>query len=490
MSAIYGETVTFKQKNGPDIKLITFGDEFYARHETTLGYSVVYDGMRDLYCYAELIEGELVSTGIVASEPPPDGLRPHLKEAPGVRKTKFDRRFGATRPPEDSEWANSKLETFGPNKGLLAGRQVNKGTIRGLTVLVNFQDLQSTVTADEVSALLNAENYSACGNFCSVREYYRLMSSGLLDYSNLVVGPITLSQNQRYYVDNLLAEEVLNRVADMHIDLAQFDSCKKGYLDAVSFMYAGPVVYDGNLWPHNSSLEWEHGGYRTNMYQLTALGSKSSDLRIGTFCHESGHMLCRFPDLYDYGDRDWDLGQSAGLGTYCLMSAGNHLNEGRTPSPICAYLRNLAGWCPNRITLEQPGTFQARHADYSTVLIYETNYSNEYFLIENRSALGLDQHLASHGLAIYHCDIKGSNEWQGGTPNYHYQCSLLQADGRFDLEKAGGNRGDAGDMFRIVQGDALSYTTTPSTRLWNGVDSGLRIADISGEGQAISFRVY
>ena len=488
MSAIYGETLTFTQENGPAIELTVFGDEFYARYETSTGYTVLYDAMLGLYCYAELADGEFVSTGIPAGEPPPDGIQPHLREAPEVSEAKFKRRFDATRPPADSVWANPKLETFGPNKGLLAGRQVNKGKVRGLTILVNFQDVQSTVSKAEVEAMLNADGYSAHGNYCSVREYFLRMSSGKLDYSNVVVGPITLSQNRQYYVNNLLAEEALNIVADMGLDLAQFDSRKQKYLDAVSFMYAGPVVYADNLWPHNYTLQWQHGKYRTNMYMITALGSNSSDLRIGTFCHESGHMLCRFPDLYDYGNRDKDFGQSWGLGLYCLMSAGNKLDYGRTPAPICAYLRHLAGWCPKKVPLNKPGARIAQHGAYDTVLLYKTKYANEYFLVENRSGLGLDAHLPSNGLAIYHCDIKGSNEWQAGEEPRHYQCALLQADGRLDLER-GHNGGDAADMFGIVAGNALSDVTNPSTRLWDGSASGLRIADITGPGETISFRV-
>jgi hypothetical protein len=221
---------------------------------------------------------------------------------------------------------------------------------------------------------------------------------------------------------------------------------------------------------------------------ITSQGKSSSDLSIGTFCHESGHMLCRFPDLYDYGKRDGDFERSAGMGVYCLMSSGNHLNSGRTPAPVCGYLRYLAGWCPNEISLNTPGSYTAKHDDYGTLLIYQTVYDNEFFLIENRSKLGLDQDLPSAGLAIYHCDILGSNEWQGGSADSHYQCGLLQADGHFDLEH-GLNQGDDTDLFAIVDGEILSDTTTPSTRLWDGSDSGLRIADISDAGESIGFNV-
>ena len=486
MSAIFGQTQTLSQQNGPDVKLVIQGDEFYARYETPEGYTVVYDEMLGLYCYASLLDGEFVSTGFSIAKPAPAGLPLHLKEDGAIRNSKFDERFRNSRPPHLA--ATPIVETFGPNKGLLEGRQLNKGPVRGLTVLLNFQDVQTTIAADEVTAMLNGDNYTANGNYCSVREYYRLMSSGKLDYQNVVVGPITLSHKRDYYADVLVAEEALNQVVSMGIDLAQFDSKNEGVIDAVSFLYAGEVVYKDNLWPHNWYLDWKHGGYRTELYQISALGAKSSGLSIGTFCHESGHMLCRFPDLYDYGRRDGDFEQSAGIGFHCLMSAGNHNDHGRTPAPVCAYLRYLAGWCPKEVSLNKPAAVEARHGAYDTVYRYRLSRKNEYFLVENRSRLGLDAACPAEGLAVYHCDILGSNEHQAGSAMRHYQCAVLQADGRYDLE-TNANSGDAGDFFTMAQGTVLDADTTPSSRRWNGRPSGLRISDVSAPGEIIIFRV-
>jgi hypothetical protein len=39
MSIIFGETLTFGQENGPDVQLVVFGDEFYARFEDTNPHS-------------------------------------------------------------------------------------------------------------------------------------------------------------------------------------------------------------------------------------------------------------------------------------------------------------------------------------------------------------------------------------------------------------------------------------------------------------------
>jgi hypothetical protein len=84
-----------------------------------------------------------------------------------------------------------------------------------------------------------------------------------------------------------------------------------------------------------STISWTStSGVTATAYQLSDIGSQ---LAIGTFCHENGHMLCDYPDLYDYGD------QSAGVGYYCLMCAGNHADP-KNPVGICAYLKRLSGW--------------------------------------------------------------------------------------------------------------------------------------------------
>jgi peptidoglycan hydrolase-like protein with peptidoglycan-binding domain len=283
-------------------------------------------------------------------------------------------------------------------------------------------------------------------------------------------------------------EEALDLAIASGVNLKNFDSQDEGIVDAINFLYAGQTQYLGELWPHNYFLQLQRGSMKTYFYMLSSLGRSKEDLSIGTFCHENGHMLCRWPDLYDYGTRDGDSEKSSGLGYYCLMSAGNHNDKGRTPSPVCAYLRYLVDWCDNVVRLDKTTPYQAVHGDYKTVLIYESRKYNEYFLIENRSQLGLDKDIPSSGLAIYHCDIMGSNEWQGGSSANHYQCGLLQADGHLDLE-TNRNMGDEMDLFKETPATAIDHSTMPSSNLWDGSESGLIISSISAPGQTITFLV-
>ena len=486
MSSIFGEFLKFPQDNGPEVQLRVYGDEFYSRYESMSGYTVVYDQDQGLYCYAQLISGEFVSSGVDLSQSPPKAVRRHFKESEEIRNRKFEARYSRMNPPASAFKPSLNLRTFGSVKGLLDGRRVSEGEIRGLAVLVQFKDVTSGATREDVDRLLNGLDYHENGNFCSVREYFRLMSDGKLDYSNKVVGPVTLNRNRQYYTENLLVKEALDLAVKDGLDLGEFDSQGEGVVDAMSFLYAGQTQYQGVLWPHNHFLELDYNGIKTYFYMLSSMGKSKEDLSIGTFCHECGHMLCRWPDLYDYGNRDGDFEKSAGLGAFCLMSAGNHNDEGRTPAPVCAFLRNLVGWCDRVVRLNQPGEYQAVHGDYGTVMIYETDKINEYFLVENRFGVDLDASIPASGLAVYHCDSLGSNEWQGGTASRHYQCGLLQADGSLDLET---NRslGDETDLYRRMQAIAISHDTRPASVLWDGSDSGLMISNIGEPGRVIAF---
>lgn len=488
MSAIFGEFLSFGQGKGPDIVLSVFGDENYARYENADGYSVVYDDERGLFCYARLAAGRFRSTGVPLSHPVPAGLVRHLQESQDVvvarasaRKLRRSAMTGAAREA-------AVVRTFGPNQGLLEGRRLSIGTVKGLTILVNFQDIISTVRRADVDDLLNGENYTRNGNVCSAREYFLRVSNGKLDYTNVVVGPYQLSRNREFYVNTLLVEEAVGLAVADGVDLSMFDSKGQSIVDALNVMYAGQTQYRGELWPHNWSIDLRFGPIRTDLYLLTSLGRVPGDLSIGTFCHENGHLLCRFPDMYDYGERDSDSIRSAGIGAYCLMGSGNHNDGGRSPSPVCAYLRDLAGWCDAEVDLGAAANVEARHGDYGQVMRYRTSRQTEYFLVENRTRTGLDRGLPASGLAIYHCDTLGSNEWQQGTATKHYQCALMQADGRRDLEQDA-NQGDGDDLFADVRGVTFSAASVPSSREWDGRDSGLVISDVSAPGEMITFTV-
>jgi M6 family metalloprotease-like protein len=246
--------------------------------------------------------------------------------------------------------------------------------------------------------------------------------------------------------------------------------------DNAKFIYALNVFYAGKrdnawsqgLWPHQSTLTPKvalAGGRKFADYQITDM---SSQLTLGTFCHENGHMVCDFPDLYQY------KGTGLGAGNYCLMCYGGTGANATNPVHVGAYLKKEAGW--GTAQPAQPGTLSAP-AGTNQFIVHQRN-ATEYFIIENRQRSGRDAGLPSAGLAIWHVDESASNT----NPVKHYECALIQADNRRDLE-LGRNYGDADDLF--------SSTTQPAfSGAWrNGNPAGLSITQISASSPTMTFRV-
>lgn len=85
MSVVVGQKVMLGQREGPDVELVVDGDELYARYETPQGYSVVYDEQRGMFCYALLVDGAFVSTGVALDREPPTGAVLRGRESDAVR---------------------------------------------------------------------------------------------------------------------------------------------------------------------------------------------------------------------------------------------------------------------------------------------------------------------------------------------------------------------------------------------------------------------
>lgn len=92
MSGMFGEIASLGQSNGPDVDLVVRGTELYSTYETPDGLPVVYDDGLGLFCYASIVGGEFISTGVALISPPPAGIDPHARESDAVRARKIQER--------------------------------------------------------------------------------------------------------------------------------------------------------------------------------------------------------------------------------------------------------------------------------------------------------------------------------------------------------------------------------------------------------------
>ncbi len=487
-----GRKLTFTQPDGTPLDVVGWGDQTEAVFETTGGYTIVPDADR-VYRYAVLSpSGDLVPTIARADGPVPDlpGLTPGLRAVSRSGRGFGDTSRGFTTGQRRCEqrWEERQIAARDPSRAPPTRGTV--GTFRGLCLLIQFPDVPGTISRQEVESFCNLPGYTGFGNKGSVFDYYLDVSRGRLKYTNRVVEYYTAKHPRAYYTDESVADGVRTRelitealqdlVAKSH-DFTDLSVDADGFVYALNIFYAGPCInnWPHGLWPHSWRLAqpFELGGPTRAVfdYQITNIGS---ELTLATFCHENGHMICDFPDFYDYGY------ESYGDGNYCLMAFSG--TDEKNPVNVCAYLRYKAGWI-GKVTPMVDGMTAELACDGDEVLMFAKS-STEYFLVENRFQKGRDVTLPASGLAIWHVDERGSNNNEQMTPTSHYECTLVQADGKWDLERKR-NQGDAADLFSAATASSFSDTTSPSAKWWNGSASKLKIRDISAPGERMTLRV-
>jgi M6 family metalloprotease-like protein len=479
---VFGQTFRLPQPDGTQIEVRIWGDEFYGITETLDGYAVVRDPDTLSFCYARLSKdgNDLISTGVSVGQPAPadPSITPHLRISSKAAQAKA--RTARLKWEEEGR-------TLAKHGAVRAGPTT--GVVQGLCLIVDFWDDRGMIPPYTVSAYCNEEGFTGYGDNGSVHDYYYDVSDGQLMYWNYVPAAYyRAAQFKPYYTDpnvqygvraRELITEALTYLDNNGFDFSPFDADGDGYIDALNCFYAGASWnnWAEGLWPHSGYMTFCADGVCTYRYQISDMGAYPAALYLFTFCHENGHMLMGWPDLYDY---DYD---SNGVGEFCLMGYGT---IDTNPCKPCAYLRHVAGWSSTTVlTLPQMGL--SVPSDSNTFYKYDhpTNL-NEYYIIENRQQTGRDAELPDAGLAIWHVDTEGNNSNQQMTPESHYLVTLVQADGLWDLEY-NVNYGDATDLWAAPSYTQCMPGTSPNTNWWSGLASNLFVTNISASGPTMTF---
>jgi M6 family metalloprotease-like protein len=373
------------------------------------------------------------------------------------------------------------------------------GTYVGITIAVDFSDEVGTMPIDSIEDFINKIGYTGNGNNGSVHDYFFDVSGGKVDYQSIVAGYYR-ARNPKTYYDSRnasfgqraieLIREAFEWLENDGFDFSVLSVDGGNRVLVVNILYAGSPTqgWSQGLWPHMGSVRLTvDGTYNIRRYQISSLGSEPSGwggsgggLGIGTVCHENGHMLCGWPDLYDYGY------ESNGVGGFCIMCGSGAKN----PVPPCAYLRDDAGWeAVTDITDMADGTVFTHIPNTTTSFVYRNrSNSREMFYVESRLKEGRNATLPDEGFLIWHVDMDGSNDYESMTARSHYLVSLEQADNAFELE-AGRNSGRSGDCFRGGYKDRFDDATAPDAHWWSGSNSGMKIWNMSEIGDTMSFSI-
>jgi len=475
----------FTQPDGTRFRVRGTGDQHHAIFKTLDGYTVVRDQASGYYHYARLSDdGEtLVPTGITAATAEPRLLdlnpnaQPPTIPGAGLPRTSLSPWEIRRRQRQSAMHISVTANMAAPPRRATVGQYV------GLCPLVQFPDVPGTMSAAEVEAYCNKENYSGFENNGSVRDYFFDNSDGKLAYTNIVAPYYTTKHPRYYYTDEKIAypgraQELVGEVLAYHVasgfDFSHLSADSDHHIYAINVFYAGDVVnnYAQGLWPHSWHLSAPFNvglGKLANDYQISNMGR---ELTLGTFCHENGHMICDFPDLYSPSD-GWN-----GVGSFCLMSYGGIPPNEKNPTHICAYLRHAAGWTSTSNVISPRSNYSLR-AGRNEFAIFSKNNA-EYFIVENRERTGRDVGLSDSGLAVWHIDESGSNYDVGNSPSKQRECTLIQADSNQSID-------DGTDLYPDGENNQLGDATTPNSKWLDGSSSGLDIQNVSSAGPSVTF---
>lgn len=524
VAAPFAEQISFTQPNGKQITLWGEGDEFYAVFETLDGYTVIYNPATKAYDYARLSadRSALESTGLAVGQGDPAalGLAKRLRISQDARKKQVRERFAKWDQGMEvtARWNQIKTAWQDASRDAKGGpvtapaNFITTGTKVGLTLLIDFSDAPATIPQAEVVAFCNADGYTGYGNNGSVKSYFSDNSNGMLTYTNIVTVYLRVPRPKSYYNDfalpfgdgaNYLIRDAINVMKGLPnyatdilpaLNALTVDGSGRVVACNVFFAGANSGVWAQGLWPHSWSLyvvgaQPLGNGMSVYKYQITNMGNA---LTLATFCHENGHMLCGYPDIYDY-----DYDSTGGSGDYCLMgSPGNAKN----PAQFCAYLKRTSGWATT-VDIDAFSSLEASvsasGADFNKFYRYQKPVvPTEYYLIENRQKSGRDSSLPGGGVLVWHIDELGDHNNQKTNYNvshFNYEVSLIQADNLWHLQK-GANDGDANDPYYLgntatTYTNGFTDTTAPSARWWDGSLSKMKLFNFSAKGNTMTFTV-
>lgn len=543
MSAPFDREFRGTSPRGAAVRVRGWGDEYSVRYEAADGHAVIFDQALGAYVYARrTAAGALVSVGVaVGDETEGDraalaAIPLHLSDVSAAARTARQERIAADeeRTGRAARWQRLKeqnrAQRLAGKKGLLREppRRPTVGAVKGLTLLVDFplednpgkttwSKVHPRVKVGDLEQLLNGDGELPYGNATSVRRYYHDMSNGRLDYQNVVIGPITVSQPRSYYDDEtesngicalMLLGEVLEALQNdedyetRYLPMLKSLDIEAGAVRVLNVWFAGeePEVWNKGLWAHKSALDAETSKkltfttdagetVRFKTYQITPITASPS---VYTFCHENGHMLCDFPDLYSYDEETHGIG----VGHFSIMHSSP---DDKNPIGIDAYLRTAAGWIEPKVLPHVGGRVKIR-ADGTDVWRYDhPNDPNQYYLIENRQRQGHDEFIPGGGVLIWRCDESGDNtaltDFTGFAPGVRrqsFELSLEQADGLYELE-IGSDFGDDYDSWykgnRFCTKGVFDDDSIPCARWRDASASGLKLSEFSAPGYTMTFKV-
>lgn len=527
----------------PLMKLVEDTGDIY--EETLEGYRV--ESIGGIYKYLEVdpLTEVLADSGLLAGKDNPNiaigksgnKLKKHVRK----NKRNAGRMKGYKEPKRHNQIENDVEQAAGiPKEHRHYGRRANtNGIVKNLVVPFKFSNHRNrpVPSIGDLNILMNNNGPHPLCPTGSVKDVYLISSYGQLQLESFVTPWVVLPETEAYYANGSsglaplgksqeMIRDALNALEDMWFDFRPFDVNHDGYVDAIAFLHSGysaewggndafGTYYKNRIWSHKWTLyqlpmaKWisQKTGVKVYNYHVSPAlwGTSGNNIgRIGVIAHETGHFF-GLPDLYDFD------GGGNGIGSFGLMaSCWGFDNSQYYPPHMSPWSKIQLGWVVPSIIRYSGRYAIKRSCDHPSAYIVKNNFPmNEYLLIENRQKCHFDSDMTGvGGLAVYHIDENASYNTEGfpGQTQWpkngnHYRVALVQADGKYDLER-GNNRGDGTDLFHSNGISGLGPRGTysskgivnayPNTNAYQGgviQQTGVSINQISQSGDVMTFTV-
>jgi M6 family metalloprotease-like protein len=342
-----------------------------------------------------------------------------------------------------------------------------RDTTYGVVMIVDFSDQQAKFTKEQVNDWLNKKGYSSSYANGSVYDYFNQISNGKFNLLNDVFGYYRAKNPKSYYENSSgydKAYELVNEMVtyfDPMVDFSKYDNDKNGTTESISFVYAGAgQTWGQGLWPHSGWVGKKLDGVNLGSYNMSDMGS---GLGLYVFCHETGHMVFGWPDLYWFGD-------------YCIM--GNRMSDAN-PVPVNDFFRADQGWIPAKEITANDNLLCTTTPNQMAYFYRNPSNKKQMFLWSEIKNSGRYSTLKGKGILLYKFDSGIS----GNTSGTSRQLYVVEADGNNAMAKdQWPSPGSASSDFFFKGNNAEFSSTSKPASLW-----GLKIYNVSAASDTMTF---